>query len=227
MPFRTLCAVGLLGLSLFATGLSAAEKTAALARYDAAIQFYSQKLKADPHDFLTPVSLGETYVARARLSGALADYQKAEAAYRRSLTLMPKDNLPAQIGLAGALASQHRFQEAVPIITAALSEAPSAPTIWGVAGDLAFELGDYQKAAGYYKLYADKKPGRESWSRLAKIELLQGRWEAAGACGKGVASCRSVQTRNRLPGPGLCTASCILVRGGWLKHATATKRPGR
>jgi tetratricopeptide (TPR) repeat protein len=149
-------------------------------RCDAAIAFYVDKLKSDPYDFLTAAALGEVYVAKARLTANASDYRKAEHAYRRSLRIMPKHNIEAQIGLAAALTSQHRFKEAEQIVQAALAESPDNPELWSIVGDVAFDLGDYGRAGGFYKLYANAKPGLASWSRLAKIKMLYGSWEQAG-----------------------------------------------
>lgn len=150
------------------------------AGYDAAITFYANKLKADSYDFLTAAMLGGTYLATARLTGDASDYRKAEHAFRRSLQIMPTHNIDAQIGLATALTSQHRFKEAEKIVQAALAVSTDYPLLWPIAGDAAFDLGDYGRAGSFYKLYANAKPGLASWSRMAKIEMLYGSWEQAG-----------------------------------------------
>lgn len=169
-----LCAV------LMLKGISQAASPTVFSRYDAAIAFYADKLKSDPHDFVTAATLGETYLAKARLTGNVTDYRKAEHAFRRSLQIMPNHNIDARIGLATAITSQHRFKEAEKIVQAALAESPDYPVLWSITGDVAFDLGDYGRAGGFYKLYANAKPGLASWSRMAKIEMLYGSWEQAG-----------------------------------------------
>jgi len=147
--------------------------------HDAAIEFYKNKLKIDPKDFLSAISLGDVYAAKARLTGAVTDYRKAENAFRRSLAIMPTYNMDAKIGLAAVLTSQHRFKEADAIIKEALSESPNTPMLWALAGDIAFDFGDYDRADGFYKLFAKTKPGLESWSRQAKVAMLNGSWLSA------------------------------------------------
>ncbi|GEM_PF-1064437 len=149
-------------------------------RYDQVIEFYRQKLNADPLDFISAISLGETYTSRARTTGSSGDYVEAEKAYRLSLKRMPTHNIDAKVGLAASLASQHRFKEADAIVKDAMSESPETPSLWAIAGDVAFDLGDYERAAGLYKLYANQKPGLASWGRLARIEMFRGNFEAAG-----------------------------------------------
>lgn len=169
----------LLAASLIMVTRGQAASSVEVARYDAAIAFYTDKLEADPHDFLTAATLGEMYLGKARLTGNGTYYLKAERAYRRSLTIMPKNNIEARIGLAAALTAQHRFREAKDGVRAARLEEPENLTLVAIAGDVEFDLGDYASAGGYYKLYAKAKPGLESWSRLAKIEMLYGSRERA------------------------------------------------
>lgn len=148
--------------------------------YDAGIAFYKKKIKADAQDFLSAISLGEMYTSRARVTGDVIDYQQAEKVYRRSLQIMPKHNIEAKVGLAASLGSQHRFKEADKIAKEALAESPGTSALLAIAGDVAFDLGDYERAAGTYQFYAKQQPGLASWSRVAKIEMLKGNAEAAG-----------------------------------------------
>ncbi len=153
--------------------------SSALARTDAEIAFLNEKLIKDPKSFLTAIELGQAYHSKARLTGSLADYRSAENAFRKSLTIYSEHNVDAKIGLTAALASQHRFNEAQQIISPLVVLATDKSTLWAVAGDIAFELGDYELAKTYYEQLLDTKPGLVSWSRMAKMHLLLGRWYEA------------------------------------------------
>jgi tetratricopeptide (TPR) repeat protein len=168
-------AAGILFILIAGAGFCAAGTPAAPSGLESAIQFYQGKLKADPYDFITAATLGGLYAGRARASADINDYGKAESCFRLSLALMPKNNLDAASGLAAALSSQHRFKEAWRIIEPALAEAASHPQLWALAGDVQFELGNYSQAENFYALYAERKPGLTSWSRLAKARSTFGR----------------------------------------------------
>src|SRR6185503_5895272 len=88
-----------------------------LARIDHNISAWTRNLAANDKDFLSASNLGLLYEARARLSGDVADYGRANAAAERSLGIVPTQ--------LDVLALHARLAFATHDFTRALSEASS------------------------------------------------------------------------------------------------------
>ena len=112
---------------------------------DAAIRVLEKRASEDPRDFLTRTMLGEVRARRGRETGDLARFVSAEEAFRDALRLRA-DHLPARVGLAGALASQHRFREALELAAKAIEADPKNASAHVVAFDAAMESGQYPRA---------------------------------------------------------------------------------
>ena len=112
---------------------------------DAAIRTLEKRAAEDPRDFLTRTMLGEVRARRGRETGDLARFVSAEEAFRDALRLKA-DHGPARIGLAGALASQHRFREALELVAKVIESDPKNSGAHVVAFDAAMESGQYPRA---------------------------------------------------------------------------------
>jgi hypothetical protein len=89
---------------------------------DSTIAFLESRAGANAQDMLTPRMLSEQYLQRYRERGDLGDVLRAERAARVSLAALPRRNAAADVALADALVTLHRFREA----KAALAEARRA-----------------------------------------------------------------------------------------------------
>src|SRR5437016_5155017 len=74
------------------------------------IRAWEQHAARDPYDHVSPGNLGEAYLQKARESGDLEYYKKAEDALRKALTIKP-GYTPAMTLLAAASNSQHKFKD--------------------------------------------------------------------------------------------------------------------
>ena len=77
-----------------------------------AIRFYQDRIKQNPRSAANYTTLGQMHLRQARETGDVAGYQRAEAALRRALELLP-GYPPAEASLASVLYAQHNFAEAV------------------------------------------------------------------------------------------------------------------
>lgn len=161
-------------LALF---LSAA---APLGGTEAAIRQFEKRAAEDPRDFLSRTLLGGAHARRGRETGDLACYVRAEEAYRDALRLKA-DHAAAAVGLAGALASQHRFRDALEAAGKVLAKDPADAGALAVAYDAAMEAGLYPRAEE--ALAALEKAAPESPATLARGAL---RAEVHGEIGKAV-----------------------------------------
>ena len=149
-----------------------------LARIDHNISAWTKNLAANDKDFLSASNLGLLYEARARLSGDVADYGRANAAAERSLGIVPTqlDVLALHARLAFAT---HDFTRALSEASALDRTAPDQPAILAIVGDAHLELGDVDAAATIYGRIATLAPGPAITARLARLSFLRG--DPAGA----------------------------------------------
>ena len=112
---------------------------------DHLIAFYEDAVQRRPDQIVTRL-LAAQYLQRFRESGDPGDLLRGERAARRSLALQPRFNAGAELTLASALASLHRFREALAHAQNARQIEPgSVGAAAQVAGALV-ELGRYDDA---------------------------------------------------------------------------------
>jgi tetratricopeptide (TPR) repeat protein len=145
-----------------------------------AIRFFQDRVKANPRDFHSLRYLGELHERKARESGDLAEYGRAEAALRRALELFP--NYPrARASLAAVLCSRHKFAEGLAIARDLVREQPKDVDALSTLGDALQELGRYAEAEEIYQKLYRLAPVPEVLARLANLAELKGRTEEAQA----------------------------------------------
>ena len=145
---------------------------------DGVIQFLEERLRRDPDDFIAAEKLGNTYLQKARESGTIEHYSKAERMFRRVLKWTP-DSYPAGASLASTLCSQHRFREALTLARKLIIQKPAESAAYGVIGDAWLEMGDVFNARRAYDKLMEIAPGLSAHARLARVNWLQGRVSAA------------------------------------------------
>ena len=119
------------------------------------------------------VSLGDTLAQRQRESTDQTYFDFAEAAYQQALRLKP-DTVDAMTGLAWVEGGRHRFDASQEWARKALVLAPESADAYGILGDAALELGDYEAATDHYQKMMDLRPDLSSWSRGAWLLWLTG-----------------------------------------------------
>jgi tetratricopeptide (TPR) repeat protein len=104
------------------------------------IQSYEEQVHQSPDSFILLRLLAGQYLRRFREVGDVEDLLRAEQAARRSLTIHPRQGGATEMLLASALLSQHRFQEALQVVT----EAPQITEVVLLRASILMELGDYE-----------------------------------------------------------------------------------
>lgn len=138
------------------------------------ITFWERRIEADPADFTAYNRLGDLYLRRARQTGDVTDYARAQTALEASLRLVPRGNPDAQLQLAFVRVSLHDFRGGLDLATEALNALPGDPYGLGIVGDAQLALGQYDEAEATYLAMAKAAPGLGSFSRLASLYELRG-----------------------------------------------------
>ncbi len=143
------------------------------------VRFFEERVQHDPHDFVSYNRLADAYVQRARQTGDVADYSRAEAALEASLEVLPNDNYDALVQLSLVYGAMHRFSDARELAQSALAFKPWEAFGHAALGDALVALGQYDKAEEAYQRVTSVAPGLSSFSRLAYLLELRGDLETA------------------------------------------------
>jgi tetratricopeptide (TPR) repeat protein len=108
----------------------------------------------------------------------LSYYGRAESAYRKSLAIDP-DYANAEVGMAWVLSGRHEFEQSIEWANKALKSEPNRADAYGLLGDAALEMGDYDAAFERYQKMLDLKPDIASYSRAAHLLFITGDFKKA------------------------------------------------
>jgi len=122
--------------------------------------------------------LGDAYMQKARETMDLSYYGRAEASYRKALAVNP-NYANAEAGMAWVLSGRHEFEQSVEWANKALKSEPGRADVYGLLGDAATEMGDYDTAFEQYQKMLDLKPGIASYSRSAHLLFVTGGFQKA------------------------------------------------
>lgn len=106
------------------------------------IQTYEEQVRQSPDSFLLLRLLAAQYLRRFRELGDVEDLRRTEQAARRSLAIQPRQGGATELLLASSLLSQHRFEEALQVVTAA----PQSTEVVLLQASIQMELGNYDTA---------------------------------------------------------------------------------
>ena len=127
-----------------------------------------------PGDHPAWAALGLRYVDLARTTADPSWYAKAQAAFDRSLEVLPDDNAGALTGLASLQAAQHDFAAAAATARESIAINAYDATTYGVLTDALTELGRYEEAADALQRMADLDPDFAALSRISYARELRG-----------------------------------------------------
>ena len=170
-----------------------------LAQIDHSIAAWTANLEANQRDFLSARNLGLLYEARARLSGDVTDYVRADEAATRSLSIEPRQ-LDVQALHARILLATHDFSGALTEASSIDRSVPDQPAVLAIIGDASLELGDVDAAAAIYDRIDGLAPGPAITARLARVAFLRG--DADGAAGLAAAG-HAAAAADHVDGPSL------------------------
>ena len=138
-----------------------------------AIRYWRQKANQYPKADQPKRYLGDALMQRAREIGDPHDYGDAKSAFQSALYLNPK-NSAAMVGMAWVHGALHEFGASTQWAEKAIVLNPENPDAYGLLGDAAVELGDYDAAFDYYQKMLDIRPDLASYSRGAHLLFVTG-----------------------------------------------------
>lgn len=143
-------------------------------RRDVEIAFYAGRAARDPIGAADRSRLGALYLDRARAMGSYEDVKRAEAMARESLRLREAHNTATHALLASALMAQHRFAEALAAAERADAAEPGVVSYRALIGEIAAELGDYDRARAVFDSLRRESLSDAATLRLARWDELSG-----------------------------------------------------
>ena len=170
-PISMLLLAGLTALTALPLG---AEPTTA----DNHIAYYQRLLQRNPRDARTYHRLGDALIRKARESGDVTYFNRAEDALRRALALAPA-NAGAWRHLAYVFYARHAFDEAAVHARRAIELDEGDGHAWGILGDALLETGRYTEAEGAYRRMMQVEGDLHALGRLAGLKSMRG--DTAGA----------------------------------------------
>lgn len=140
---------------------------------DQTIATRSSKVQQNAQDEQAWAQLGDALMQKARDTADVSYYSRAEAAYRQALALRSTD-IGALIGLAWVAGARHEFEQSMAWARQAVAIAPQHHAAYGLLGDAALEMGDYDAALKHYQKMLDIRPDLSSYSRGAHLLFVTG-----------------------------------------------------
>jgi tetratricopeptide (TPR) repeat protein len=137
------------------------------------IAYYQRILQRNPRDARTYHRLGDALIRKARESGDVAYFIRAEEALGRALELMPT-NAGGWRHLAYVFYSRHEFDQAAAYARKALELDPADGHAWGVLGDALLETGRYAEADDAYRRMLELGADLHAFGRRAGLKSMRG-----------------------------------------------------
>ncbi len=119
------------------------------------------------------VILGDALAQTLRDTADEKYYDHADTAYQYALKLQPS-MADALTGIAWVTGGRHQFDQSREWANRALAIDPENAAAFGILGDAALELGDYDATYEHYQKMMDLKPDLSSWSRGAHLLHMTG-----------------------------------------------------
>lgn len=116
---------------------------------------------------------GDALMQKGRETGDASYAGRAESAYKKTLSLNPK-RVDAMIGVAWVLGVRHEFEASMEWAMKALAVDPKSVAAYGLMGDAAVELGNYDQAYEQYQKMLDLRPDLSSYGRSAHLLHIMG-----------------------------------------------------
>jgi tetratricopeptide (TPR) repeat protein len=140
---------------------------------DARIEFWQDRIKANPTSDTQYQYLGELLALKGRETGDVAQYALAATAFEKAIELYP-GNVAARSGLAINLVTLHQWSAAIEQGKQILQTDLRALGAVAVIGDASLEIGDLDTARAAYRTLRQKADGPSVESRFARIAYLTG-----------------------------------------------------
>jgi tetratricopeptide (TPR) repeat protein len=155
------------------TGGAAALIAASTAQLDQGIKVWTANLAKEPRDFFSATTLASLYYSRGRLSGDLADEQRALQFAQAAVAIAPTEPGARSIE-ASVLYYLHDFATAAAKARAIYSKDPTQLGALATMADATLELGDIAGARSDYETLSGLAKGPAVDIRLARLAYVTG-----------------------------------------------------
>jgi tetratricopeptide (TPR) repeat protein len=156
-----------------ATGPAAGPSSPARPTVDQTIERLTAKTREHRQDRGAWTALGDAFMQKARETADASYYARAEQAFERARTL-DATHVDALIGLAWVQSARHEFEKSTETAKKALELDPASAAAYGLLGDGALELGEYDLATEHYQRMLDLRPDVSAYSRTAHLLFVTG-----------------------------------------------------
>ena len=140
---------------------------------DELIKFWQARFERDPRDFISLTFLGDAFIRKARETGDVSEYARADATLQKALKLHPNYEV-AQAYLSVVQYVKHDFLGALDLASQVYAAHPNAIQALATIGDAQLELGRYTEAESTYQQLNKKAPSAPVYTRLARLAWLHG-----------------------------------------------------
>lgn len=145
---------------------------------DKLLQYLELKIKQDPDNPDKYIELAKASIQRARYTGDVGYYLRAEKALEKSIELSP-DSYEANLLTGIVRQVKHRFRESIDFLQKAIESDPESSFAYGVLGDAYLHTGSTEKAGKMYEKMHGIDPSLESYSRLSNLESTKENHDSA------------------------------------------------
>ncbi len=136
--------------------IDSADSMSSLQRIETDIDFWSKRLKKNPEDAVSKVSLAGLYSARFKVGGSIRDIHTSDSLYAVANRLFKTSSSSIYRSLASNCVTQHKFKQARLYLDTALIMGDDLYFTLLMRCDVAMELGDLFMAEQSLKHIADK-----------------------------------------------------------------------
>lgn len=140
---------------------------------DQTIERLTTRTRQQRQDRAAWTALGDAFMQKARETADASYYGRAEQAFEQARAL-DGTNGDALVGLAWVQSARHEFEKSTESASKALAVDASNAAAYGLLGDAALELGDYDVAAEHYQKMLDLRPDISAYSRSAHFLFVVG-----------------------------------------------------
>lgn len=145
---------------------------------DRLVAEFVEAARAKPDDAHVWANLGDALMQKARDTMDVSYYGRAEVAFRKALAI-DRSDLQATTGLSWVHGARHEFELSIEWANKALALDRDSQAAYGLLGDAAVEMGDYEAAFTHYQRMLDLRPDLSSYSRGAHLLYLTGNSQRA------------------------------------------------
>ncbi len=132
------------------------------------------RMKKDPADIKSLLSLTSLYIREGRSTGNLSYYNEAAMKCVRAVLKIEPGNFEALLFQSMILLSQHRFDEGLQVARQVQATYPYNAFIYGLIVDANVELGNYPAALEAAEKMISIRPDLRSYSRIAYLREIHG-----------------------------------------------------